>query len=86
MQRYKSAELDKDGLLWYLKYVEYKVPPYPKNDFAVTVDSAQHPGFRHVTSWKKNHRTVGDGEVSDAVRRTNWLELERWLKMRWGPQ
>ena len=87
MQRYKSAALDKDAyLLWYLDYVEYKFPPYPKNDFAVTVDSAQHPGFRHVTFWKKNHTTIGDGEVSDAVRSTNWLELERWLKMRWGAQ
>jgi len=27
-----------------------------------------------------------NGEESDAVRSTNWLELERWLKMRWGAQ
>lgn len=67
------------------KYAE----PYPLNDFIVTVDSAQYPGFLPArgrrpdgspVEWKKNHSSIGDAEVGHHLVQFDWLGLQRELQ------
>jgi len=65
------------------RYVEirYDRPPYPLNDFAVTRDSARHPLFDDPGFyWRKNHTTIGQEDVSNYIRTSIDVGLEKILR------
>ena len=61
--------------------IRYHQPPYPLNDFVLTVESARYLGFEDLGfNWLKNHTTIGQPDVSDYVRSSIGLALEVWLR------
>jgi hypothetical protein len=62
-------------------------PPWPLNDFIVTVPSANYPGFTPAFGtnpannfWHRNHATILDFEVGEFVRRTINVKEESKLR------